>query len=377
MFDRIRGWETKAVNRLFRFEGEKDKTWFAYFTRTCRIPRKTWVKMVLLILSEVIAESTWRAMGWVCDERPNAVINTLKHVFGWGSTDWWKSTQASEMKDDPYNHTRWKHKWRWHNRGCVWGKLATEWAGKDDWMNKRSSCPELEDKKRFVTFAFDSVEHSTLHRTKAVKKKEVDDKAPRVLGPADQTIHIREEEPTVQVCGDSTMASMLWNRSTEKKLVIFPKTLNPCWKKKIAQPISKIDDNVKHVFREHNREADHFANLGAAGERKINVDKSNNTERWKAARGFWDRSSKNNGRSGCGINIKGVDKDKWITIGKIAVPLGIGTAMAAEVMGAYFGACSNLENERGQEKLNEFDQNVAEAGESEDRCREHSAFGLT
>ena len=51
-------------------------------------------------------------------------------------------------------------------------------------------------------------------------------------------------------------------------------------------------------------------------------------------RAFWDGSSKSNGRRGCGLVIKGVDRDRWITISKIAVPVGLCTAMAAEVMGA-------------------------------------------
>ena len=56
-------------------------------------------------------------------------------------------------------------------------------------------------------------------------------------------------------------------------------------------------------------------------------------------KGFWDGSSKINGRSCCGVVIKGVDRNKWITISKIAVPLGISTAMAAEVVG---GGCQCL-----------------------------------
>ena len=50
----------------------------------------------------------------------------------------------------------------------------------------------------------------------------------------------------------------------------------------------------------------------------------------KAVRGLWDGSSKILCRSGCGVVIKGVDRNRWITISKIAVPLGIGSAMAAE-----------------------------------------------
>ena len=51
--------------------------------------------------------------------------------------------------------------------------------------------------------------------------------------------------------------------------------------------------------------------------------------------GFWDGSSKINGRSCCGVVIKGVDKNEWITISKDAVLLDFGTAMAPEVVGVY------------------------------------------
>ena len=101
---------------------------------------------------------------------------------------------------------------------------------------------------------------------------------------------------------------------------------------KIAFLISQIDDCVKHIFREHNQEADHWTNLGADGQRRFMFDKGSNTEKRKMVRDFWDGSSKINGRSGCGVVIKGADKDKWITISKIAVPLGMCSAMTAEVV---------------------------------------------
>ena len=53
----------------------------------------------------------------------------------------------------------------------------------------------------------------------------------------------------------------------------------------------------------------------------------------KALRGLWDGSTKTDGRSGCGVVIKGVDKDKWITISKVAVPPEAYKA-AAEIAGA-------------------------------------------
>ena len=83
---------------------------------------------------------------------------------------------------------------------------------------------------------------------------------------------------------------------------------------------------MRHIFREHYQEADHWADWSAEGQRQIISDQGNDTEQWKAVRGFWDGSSKVNGR-------RGVDKNKWIKIRNIAVPLGNGTFMIAEVVG--------------------------------------------
>ena len=105
------------------------------------------------------------------------------------------------------------------------------------------------------------------------------------------------------------------------------KTLHSWWKENIASPISKIDDFVKHVFREHNQEADRWANIGAKGQRKIVLNKCNCSETWKAVKGYWDGSFKDIGKSGCGVVIKGVDMEIWVTINRIAVLLKVGTAM--------------------------------------------------
>ena len=99
----------------------------------------------------------------------------------------------------------------------------------------------------------------------------------------------------------------------------------------MANLLQKIDDNVKHIFREHN-EADHWANVGAEGQRKVVVDRKSNAATWKAVKGFWDGSCKDDGKSGCGVAIKGVDRERWVTISRSAVPLKVGTAMEAEMI---------------------------------------------
>ena len=128
------------------------------------------------------------------------------------------------------------------------------------------------------------------------------------------------------------MVSMLWDRNTGEELA------------KINTHFSLGGKEKSHIFSQGLiitlstssgntiRKPITGLILGAEGQRKIIVDTGSNTGRWKAVQGFWDGSSKVNRRSGCGVVIRGVVKE-WITVSKIAVPLGIGTAMAAEVMG--------------------------------------------
>ena len=90
---------------------------------------------------------------------------------------------------------------------------------------------------------------------------------------------------------------------------------------------------MKHVNREHNQEADHWANIAAQGRRKIVPDRCDNSETWKADKGYWYGSFNDNGKSGCGVVINGVDRGRWVTINRISVPLKVATAMASEVPG--------------------------------------------
>ena len=67
--------------RLFRFKRGKDETWVEYHTRCCKAARKIWIQLGLPFPSAKIAENMWRALGWVCDQRPNAVIDFTEAGF--------------------------------------------------------------------------------------------------------------------------------------------------------------------------------------------------------------------------------------------------------------------------------------------------------
>ena len=65
----------------------------------------------LPFLSEVIAGSMWRSLGWVCVKSTNAVMDPLQHIFTCRNTCWWREMKVSNTVVDPNNHTTWKHEW--------------------------------------------------------------------------------------------------------------------------------------------------------------------------------------------------------------------------------------------------------------------------
>ena len=181
--------------------------------------------MKLPFLSEVIAEGMWRAMGCVSIRGvPNDV----------------RPQKPIEMKKDPYNHTRWKHMWRWHNRGCFWDNAATEWAGNEDWTSKRDREREKEREKDarqletgeilFVTFAlrgvktFDNTQDKHLggKRKEQLKANHQGYWAPQMcqstLAMWCQRFKCVE---TAILFNRGSMAIVLWAKDTEEQLAPF------------------------------------------------------------------------------------------------------------------------------------------------------------
>ena len=95
------------------------------------------------------------------DEKSNAVINSLKESLQVEKYEMGALFLRTRMMErDPGNHTRWKHKWRWHNRGNVWDQISTEWAGEEDLMRARKRKSTLEEKYQSATFVLGSMKLS-------------------------------------------------------------------------------------------------------------------------------------------------------------------------------------------------------------------------
>ena len=86
--------------------------------------------------------------------------------------------------------------------------------------------------------------------------------------------------------------------------------------------MKKIDDSVKHTFREHNQEADRSANLELKERRRSHLKVLRILSNGKRHEGTAMEAKKT-------MEEVDVDREKWITIIETAVPLETCTAMAA------------------------------------------------
>ena len=99
--------------------------------------------------------------------------------------------------------------------------------------------------------------------------------------------------------------------------------------------VENIGVYVRHISREHNHEAHYLANLGADRVKKVIVEQGGNNERWKAVKGGFLMEAKRETAPAAAVWLsRVVDRESWITISKVAVPLVLCIAMAAEVTGA-------------------------------------------
>ena len=129
------------MTKLFRLKRQKKKR-RGSSTGQERVlwPRKHGEQMKLPSLYEKIAESMWRVMGWLCDEKVNAsdFQSEKKCTSGRVRDDDNPYTQRI-MKEDPKNRTRLEHKWG----GTIVKMCGTRWphvgrVKKTGWLRQRS-----------------------------------------------------------------------------------------------------------------------------------------------------------------------------------------------------------------------------------------------
>ena len=173
-------------------------------------------------------------------------------------------------------------------------KIASEWAGDAERSNRTERCVNAVDERDFLTLAMMSVQHSVAHRPHIGEGIKPNKEGSNDIG--------RQRNCVVTVRWAKKDRWALRDGTTIQKhnLDAIQKTLHSWWTRKVAHLVGMFADYAKHIFREHNQEADHLANLETEGQRKVTSESGGNTEEWKAVRGCWDGCQKEDGRSGCG-----------------------------------------------------------------------------
>ena len=136
----------------------------------------------------------------------------------------------------------------------------------------------------------------------------------------DSSVSIRTEGTTVQLCGDSNVAEKWINghdamgQQLQGNIGRVQKTLNSRWKRKIAYPVAQIDHYLKHIFREHNHEADPSGEPGTEGKEMSQSIQQRTQRSGKQYVAIGMGATKPKAGAAGGVVT-------WTTIGKIAVPL--------------------------------------------------------
>ena len=199
----------------------------------------------------------------------------------------------------------------------------------EDWRDKKTKVWEYRGQEGLRYFGFEEELENMSNQTKKEKSRSIWDRL-TALSRYDKKVPPCECVATATWLKHGSVDLTRWARRRATKLAESKKrcTLGG---RQASRPVGKIEDFVKHVFREHTQEGDHLANV-VEGKRREELLSMASTTLVKASRG-WDGSRKDNGSSGCGVVMRAFDRKNWITISKIVVPLKVCTAIAAELTG--------------------------------------------
>ena len=134
----------KQDNEDDRHRRKEDEGWMTSRKRTARTIGILWRNMKLPHFCEPVALGLSKAAGWVTYE---GVVPLVAEALKWRSTGRCRDRKAEVMARDPTNSTKWKHMWRFHNRGVVWYTPFAKWCGSgEEWHKKmqREKTPRIE-----------------------------------------------------------------------------------------------------------------------------------------------------------------------------------------------------------------------------------------
>jgi hypothetical protein len=327
----------------------------------------------------------------------------------WRNEDSWKSIQSWGALNDPDNQTRWKHdsyfskslKWetlavkaygvRWHtghagheeteamggcstidsDKGLVrFLKCAFERSGNEDDDDNEDLDPGFVYSKVMKDFIVKTDEAKQWNSMATVRRKQ--NEKPR-LAPEEGDLNQRDDEWTepiwesisssktmVEIRGDSSPIINWVNGKYDIKadylrvlVVESMEAMKRGYDDDLIVPITVADPWFRHIFREHNGDADTQANLAEEISQPIEIEMFPPAARkWQALMAKFDGSRKTSRKGGTGVCVYGSDvvlgKVEWELLGLIRIRLMGRTISFAEALGAWTSTALIIEMVKGK-----------------------------
>ena len=150
-------------------------------------------------------------------------------------------------------------------------------------MNARQMQNSLEDRYKFISSILNNMKLSNTEKHERKMKKSGLRKTPKGLGPEDTLVHSRAKEDLQCNCVETVM----WRAIGQWRI---------CPSNEGHRQLGMFKESCIHGIREDLEHRQFRETLLQT--RKIDIYRKNVTKTWKAIRGFWDGSFKDDGKSG-------------------------------------------------------------------------------
>ena len=272
---RLCAFELSLLRRVYRIPKLPQEGWVQYWRRSALYIRSDYIKkgnvpLFEQVLQRILALGTKIAPPE--SSGPPLKLN-LAALIPWRSTTWWRTVQAL-TKDKGYS---WRHATNYGPRGSVWDGVFVGVFG-DAWEVTLGSIDHSNPKVRaeFVRKAMELVDLARPTRANQVNQAESEaprvrpPKRPRTIGPRDDSIGTLGTPltPSLTLIGDSQLVSTWINgqalvkghhsgKVAETQCILFH-----LWRNH-SLCVGSGQHWLRHVFREHNSEADLVADAAS------------------------------------------------------------------------------------------------------------------
>ena len=276
---RLKVWESWTLRRLYAMRRRPGETFVDFMTRTTRFARRDANHKGIPSVVQMAVRRLWTLLVKLwhpTNRRLSPTHQKLRHLLTTRDTIWWRTMQYLGQADKDGNRQRWRHGKEWGRQELQWDGVVVRVFG-EGWRDD----PRVWDWQAFARAVVGHLcpgagapEDGRGGRAGEGPPK----KAARLLGPPEwatpDDVEGRKTARSVQVAlhGDNEMVGAWLNglaRCYDARFVgaldEMVAALGGVWHAGLAHPVPLYGDWFRHVYREHNIEADMMAARGSVG----------------------------------------------------------------------------------------------------------------